>query len=195
MNRIPAYPNVPTLLQKVSDGVRKWDYGELPKGDAGIDATVGLMCELARLDYLDEIVISLARKIASSVNYEPLATAQSIYDWVVKNVTYTSDGHDEFVRAPRHIIKFDRKGDCDDMALLYVTICLATGIFKNLYFRVVAWKVENQPNNPFTHVYAMVEIPRVGVIPVDCVMDDGSNRRDGFGHEVSPILRSKIYRV
>lgn len=51
----------------------------------------------------------------------------AIYRWVCKNIRYAKDIHNvEYVKAPARLLE-SRTGDCDDIACLLASLCMAMG--------------------------------------------------------------------
>ncbi len=175
------------LKATTASGQKLWDFGALPSGDEGVRLTVQLMSQYARRDASDAQIRKLARGFLKEKTDRSRLLAA--FNWIVSNVKYTSDGHDEYVRSPRHTITTDFEGDCDDLATLFASLALAMGC--EVWFKVIAWRPENAPANPFTHVYNLVLIRDENlVVPVDAVMQS-----QGFANEKTPVLRSRIYAV
>lgn len=177
-----------TLIERRGSRQHLWDYGVLPSGDEGVRRTIALMSEYAVRDSLDGYIKSLASKFMS-IRQSDRQRLRSMFEWIYKNVRYEHDGFDEYVRSPRHIITTDFEGDCDDLSTLFAALALAMGY--QVWFKVIAWRPENQPTNPFTHVYNLVHVKDEDiVIPVDCVM-----AQYGFANEKSPVFRYMIFTV
>ena len=169
-------------------GQKLWDFGALPSGDDGVDLTIRLMTRYAVGDSSSKQITDLAARFKRAGKSDR-SKLKAAFDWIVTNVSYKSDGHDEYVRSPRHTITTDFEGDCDDMATLFASLALSMGY--EVWLKAIAWRPENAPANPFTHVYNLVLIPDENiVIPVDAVMQS-----QGFGREKTPALRSKVYSV
>lgn len=164
-----------------------WDYGVLSRGDAGVAMTINLMTMYAQRDATDPSITALVRRFLREKTDR--ARIKAAFDWVIGHVRYTGDGFDEYVRSPRHIVTTDWAGDCDDLATLFA--CFMRAMRFESWFKVIAWRPKNRPENPFTHVYNLVLIPDENiVIPVDCVMSSY-----GFQAEKKPTYREKIFAV
>jgi transglutaminase-like putative cysteine protease len=75
----------------------------------------------------------------------------ALYCWVCQNVKYRQDIHNvEYLRAPQRLIE-SGQGDCDDMACLLASLCMALG--HECRFVVVGF----EPNVP-SHVICQVAI-------------------------------------
>lgn len=75
----------------------------------------------------------------------------AIYCWVRQNIRYARDIHDvEYVKAPARLLE-TRQGDCDDIACLLASLCMAMG--NECRFLVVGFV----PNTP-SHVFCQVAV-------------------------------------
>lgn len=176
------------LYKVLPNGAKIWDYGVMKGGDRDVDKTVRLMKKYGTEDSHDEAIMKIASGIKSKYKND-IDQMRAAYDFVVKNITYKSDGKHEFVTSPRHLLWL-RTGDCDCMTTAVFALLLALG-FRDLYAKVIAWRPDKTKKDEFTHVYAMALIPSLGkVIPLDPVME-----KFGFGNEKQPVKRTKIYRI
>lgn len=177
-----------TLKRVLANGSKIWSYATMVGGDTDTDITAALMYEFGWADSTSPEIIQIANEIRAKY-HKDLEQIKAAYMYVVENMRYVEDGTDEFVASPRYALTWLKQGDCDCMTTSVVSILLALG-YKDIYAKVIAWKEENEENE-FTHVYAMVLIPSYNiVIPLDPVME-----AYGFGNEKQPVKRIKIYRI
>jgi len=99
----------------------------------------------------------LAEKICAGLepgdyNSEILA----IYAWVRQNMRYARDIHDvEYVKAPLRMLE-TKQGDCDDVACLLASLCMAMG--NEVRFLVVGFEDKN-PSHVFCQVAVRAQAP------------------------------------
>ncbi len=105
----------------------------------------------------------LAEKICAEVesgSYNDEISA--IYGWVRQNIKYRKDIHDvEYIRAPQRMLE-SGQGDCDDMACLLASLCMALG--HECRFLVVGFEDANP-----SHVVCQVAVRGL-------VVDGGGSR-------------------
>jgi transglutaminase-like putative cysteine protease len=114
------------------------------------------------------------------------AEAEAIFNFVRDNVRYTKDPYGfEYITTPPVLLedirlyiegKGDRPvGDCDDMAILSLSL------LKSIGFQVAIKVVSFTQNKKFGHVYGLV---RIGYdwVPIDCVRPDQSLGWESKGH-------------
>lgn len=163
----------------------------LGDGDIQIDGTVELMIDLAKRGSNHKLIRKLAKRLKDE-SHDITDYVQRCYKTVVDEIEYRLDSWQgetiEVVAAPWHTLVGDRKyGDCDCMVTALLALLLVEGV--ECMVKVVAWKKEQQ--NEFTHVYCLYNEPSVQAwIPMDPTAGD-----EGFGWEVAPIYRSKLYKV
>jgi transglutaminase-like putative cysteine protease len=97
--------------------------------------------------------VSLAEAVAGVPERDDFAEVSAIYWWVRQRVRYTGDPRDlDQYSTLRRTLELGI-GDCDDITIAYCTILAAAG------YRVGA-KIISQDGESFSHVYAVVELPR-----------------------------------
>lgn len=145
---------------------------------------------------VDPDVYALARKIVTQkcgANWctpekDNLAEAKAVYDYLRKNVRYTSDplGVDAYAAA-KHTLKMGA-ADCDDYSITACSLLLSLGIPCRL--KVIQTTGSSEPN----HIYAQVGLPRAN--PTKWHTMDASVAKP-FGWEAprSMIQKSWIYRA
>ena len=107
----------------------------------------------------------------------------AILDWFEANTTYTVN---ELPKRPEYMIR-DPRGDCDDLSLLFITMCRSQGIPAYLQAGLVLSESMNIDEMDWGghyhyvfdgagwHAWAMVYIPPWGWLPVDLTMLGGMN--------------------
>jgi hypothetical protein len=122
----------------------------LAQGDAGTAATVQQMWRLIDDGVKDQFVNRKAIEIVRGVRqFDRAGEARAVYDWVRRNIRFTSDiAGKETLRSPREILTV-RAGDCDDFVIL---ICSLLGTIGH---KMRITTVASHPADPtvFTHVY------------------------------------------
>lgn len=143
---------------------------------------------------VDPQIYALARKIVSQKcgdkwcvpEKDNVGEAKAIYEYLRKNVRYTSDilGVDSY-QNPRHTLGF-RAGDCDDYSITGCSLLLSVGIPCRL--KVIQTKDSAEPN----HIYAQAGFPRSN--PTKWITMDASVAKP-FGWEApaSMIAKSWLY--
>ena len=111
---------------------------EIGTGDEAVKITLKNMLRLARRDAKNQNIIDIARRLErKSKNENELVN--NIFNFVKENIKYRYDNvaatdilglekdladRTELLIAPIHLIATEKKGDCDDMSMLFATICL-----------------------------------------------------------------------
>ena len=136
-----------------------------------LDATVRAMQGLARegRKNLRPLAASICAEIESG-DYN--SEINALYNFVCKNIRYAKDPHDvEYVQAPKRLLE-SRQGDCDDMACLMASLCMAMG--HECRFVVVGF--DGSPSHVFCQV-AVRGAPSV----------DGSGRGEKLWVTLDPV--------
>lgn len=124
------------------------------------DVKVGMIYLLTKASADPEI-----RRLAIEITQHSQNKILSIYNWVKGNVPYTPDPNNiELMISPSRMADDYRAGkaiggDCDDIALLTVSLLRSIGIKSDLV--IIA------QSNEFDHVYCQAHSEKLGVIPVD----------------------------
>jgi transglutaminase-like putative cysteine protease len=86
----------------------------------------------------------------------------AVYAWVRQNVNYMRDIHDvEYVQAPARLLE-SKRGDCDDIACLLASLCMAIG--NECRFAVIGFE-DKQPSHVICQVAVRAQAP--GMTSVD----------------------------
>lgn len=171
------------------------DTAELKAGSAGTDETVKEMIRLIKSGMkssdVQEIASSLKSQTKSDLDY-----FQAAHAFVVRNIEYKNDrwkGKEAEVLASARLTLTGRRpyGDCDDMVIALATLLMLNNM--KAAIKVVAWKPKQK--DQFTHVYLLGYVPSLNAwIPADPVRD-ATLGQSGFGWEIAPIFKRKIYQV
>lgn len=125
----------------------------------------------------DPIIIDLARR-ASKDDETVLGTVANLIDYVTQNTTYRNF---ETPRYPLDTLR-DGLGDCDDQALLLISMARSLGIPAYLKVGIIihpnivdsdtSWEghLENEADGIGWHGWVMVYIPPWGWVPVDLTL-------------------------
>lgn len=138
-------------------------------GDAGTAQTVSLAKKLVDAAVKDPAVNALAVAIVRpTANYDNLAKAEAVYDWVQANVRYVQDpvgpyGAKETLRPMRDLMVL-LAGDCDDINMVFIPSLLGTLGYSS---RVVTIKADRETPHEYSHVYCEALIDGEWV-PMDC---------------------------
>jgi transglutaminase-like putative cysteine protease len=82
----------------------------------------------AMIDPSDKEIKELAEKIKREANSDDAWTvANSIYVWVKTNTLYHTDLNSDYIQSAIEVLH-NRRGDCDELSFLYISLCRAVGI-------------------------------------------------------------------
>lgn len=129
---------------------------------------------------IDEVIEELATSITANES-TVLGMVLALLDWVRENIEY---GSLEFPRYPLETLR-GRVGDCDDQAILLITLSRALGIpallqLGNVYMKRyersrVTWegRLELRQRDVGWHGWALIYIPPWGWLPIDLTLKVG----------------------
>lgn len=133
----------------------------IPRGDAGVRATVAQMIRLIRLGSSSPTVRKAATSLVKYVQARDyLAQSSVIRAWVASHLKFLRDPRGtELLHTPDVLLSMISTGgtayaDCDDAAILAGALALAIGLRVRIV--TVAFK---DPSAPFTHTFAEVGSP------------------------------------
>lgn len=159
---------------------------QLPEGDPGTGVTIQHMIGLIEAGKKNPLVNRAAASIVRSVpQFQRLAEASAVYQWVRRNIRFTSDVKGvETLRAPAETLTAG-VGDCDDYVTLIASLLATIG--HNL--RIVT--VASDPRDPsiFTHVF-----------PEDYIRGrwvalDAARRNPAIGKRPSRVYRVRVWQM
>ena len=139
---------------------------DIPVGWRGTSATIQAMQKLVSEGKRDYAILEARSMLAGACpgQKDYLCLVQHIYDYIKSTIKFVRDPFAiETVQAPTQTIQL-RSGDCDDFSILFNALCEAAGL--QTWFKTIAADRTNP--SEFSHVYSVVEIPKVGVVPADC---------------------------
>jgi Transglutaminase-like superfamily len=125
----------------------------LPGGDAGVAKTMALIQRLVDSAIKDPFINRTAIEILQQSNapqYDQLAAARNIYEWVHRNIRYVQDPVGKETVRPANVILEVRAGDCDDINGVLIPSLLGTIGITTRGVTIAAC----QGSNDFTHIYA-----------------------------------------
>ena len=159
-------------------------YGYLG-GMAGTDRTIRTMQRLVTDGRTHPDIVFLAQQLSRKRHRKDYAgRANEIFHWVQRNIHYVEDPVDtELLRTPDMVLKF-KAGDCDDQAILFSALCQAVG----LRTRFKAIKANKDKPRSFSHVYSEVQIPNVGWVPADTIVEKAN-----LGWEAPHTFGSRVW--
>lgn len=147
--------------------VTPWAVEWIPRGDAGITATVAHMARLARARSLDPRLRDTAVSIVRFIDgRDPTLQARLLRDWIDARVHFLPDPTlAEALHDPIDVLAtIAREGiarvDCDDVATLVAALGLSIGLHPRLV--VAAFS----PSRRFSHVWTELATP-CGWLPID----------------------------
>ena len=143
---------------------------------------------------------SLARSLAGNET-KILTIIKNFVNWIAKNITYQTH---EVPLYPNETLN-ERKGDCDDQAILLITLSRIVGIPAFLQIGTVYTPSMSQMNRSYWdnhvtvvqkrigwHGWAMVYIPPWGWLPVDLTYVFGSIAEDPLNAIRNAAVTSQI---
>lgn len=125
----------------------------MPGGDAGVSQTMSLIRQLVDAAIKDPYINRTAIQILQQSNapqYDQLAAAHTIYDWVLRNIRYVQDPVGKETVRPASVILEVRAGDCDDINGVLLPSLLGTIGIATRGVTVAAAR----GSNDFSHIYA-----------------------------------------
>ncbi len=139
---------------------------EIDPGYRGTEQTIRAMQRVVSEDKRKWALLELASGLANSCpgHKQYLCWVKQIHGFIQRTVKYVRDPVGiEQVAAPLVTLQ-RRAGDCDDQATLFNALCEVLGM--RTYFKTII----ADPSRPsdFSHVYSVVDVPKVSRIPVDC---------------------------
>lgn len=125
----------------------------LPGGDAGVAKTMRLIRQLVDAAIKDPFINRTAIQILQQSNapqYDQCAAAQTIYEWVHRNIRYVQDPVGKETVRPANVILEVRAGDCDDINGVLIPSLLGTIGITTRGVTIAA----APGSDDFTHIYA-----------------------------------------
>lgn len=125
----------------------------LASGDAGISQTIDLIRRLVDVGEKTPIVNETAIRALSEGNaeqYNDMAAARAVYDWVRRNIRYVPDPVSKETVRPADVILRVSAGDCDDINGVLIPSLLGT---IGIPTRLVTVAADPSMPDQFTHVY------------------------------------------
>lgn len=124
--------------------------------------------DISYVDTSNSDILNTARSIADRVpDGNAFTTAKELFKWLKSNTRYTT--HDDKPGIQPVAITYNtRKGDCDDLSLLYITLCRSVGIPSRL---IRGYIINLNEQNAIPHAWVEVFVGDVsynGWIPVEC---------------------------
>lgn len=167
---------------------------QIPSNTIGNLKTVQVMRKIAHDRAGHPTVRALALAIINherTLSHDYVNEALAIGRFVQRHVAYVRDAagfeqlHDPILMIEK-INAGQARGDCDDMALLIVTLLLSIGHFPS--FRVVKY---NRASPSFNHIY-VVDYERNGRGPRERVVLDAIMKDEPMGYEVPHVQGKEI---
>lgn len=125
----------------------------MPGGDRGVAKTMGLIRQLVDSAIKDPYINRTAIEILQQSNapqYDQAAAAQTIYNWVLRNIRYVQDPVGKETVRPAAVILEVRAGDCDDINGVLIPSLLGTIGVATRGVTVAA----APGSDDFSHIYA-----------------------------------------
>jgi hypothetical protein len=125
----------------------------MPGGDAGVAQTMSLVRQLVDTAIKDPYINRQAIEILQRANapqYDQMAAARVIYDWVRRNIRYVQDPVGKETVRPANVILEVGAGDCDDINGVLIPSLLGTIGVPTRGVTIAA----AQGSDDFSHIYA-----------------------------------------
>lgn len=125
----------------------------LPGGDQGVAKTMDLIRSLVDQAIKDPYINRCAIQILQTSNtpqYDPMAAARAIYEWVRRNIRYVPDPVEKETVRPANVILKVGAGDCDDINGVLIPSLLGTIGISSRGVTVAA----APESDDFSHIYA-----------------------------------------
>lgn len=141
---------------------------ELPKGDAGIEATIESMRAIVIHATGSPIMQSIAARLSARADRKDrLGQVRQVRDWARRVLLFKPDGFgQETLRIPEQLIADiaeagKTSADCDDSAMLIASLLSILGL------RTAFVIISTRPGGPFVHVFAAIVTPQDGLVAID----------------------------
>jgi transglutaminase-like putative cysteine protease len=104
------------------------------------------------IDPSDREIKALAEQIKSETGSDDVWTvANAMYTWVKNNIIYHVDPQSTYVQSAIEVLH-NRRGDCDELSFLYISLCRAVGIPARF---VTGYWVSDKPEGKYVgHAWA-----------------------------------------
>lgn len=149
---------------------------------------------LAYLESNNTFIKSSAQSVLSQVNNNnSFLVAKGLFQWLKQNTKYQT--HPEENKVQRAIITYQlRKGDCDDLSFLYISLCRSVGIPARLISGFLIQEVNSFASavrHAWVEVFVGGNITDNGWIPVECACNTSIENEvnQNFGVEDVEHLR------
>jgi hypothetical protein len=160
----------------------------LPGGDPGVSRTIRKMRTLIDQGVKSATVRAQALEILNAYRvpaFDWMGQARAIYDWVLRNVTFTPDPRGkEGLQAAEWTLQY-RRGDCDCFTILLCSLLGSVG----MKTRIVT--IAGVPEDPtqFSHVYPEVSVDGKWITV------DAARRNPAFGVAPKKYFRRRAWSV
>jgi len=160
----------------------------LPSGDAGVSFTIRKMRKLIDQGIRSPQVRAQALTILNQARvkaFDWLGNARAIYEWALRNITFTPDPRGkEGLQTADWTLTY-RRGDCDDYSILICSLLDTIGMKTRLI------TIAGDPRDPdqFSHVYPEV------FVGGQWVTVDAARRKPEFGKQPSTYSRKRWWAV
>ncbi len=148
------------------------------------------------IDPFDPEVLSIATTVLQNAQSDnSFVIAKALFSWLKQNIEYNTHPEEKAVRSATVTLE-NRKGDCDDLSFLYISLCRSVGIPARFIRGFLV--AETAPGTVSAVAHAWVEIfvgtsdSLSGWIPVECACCSNSIETDinqNFGVESAFHLR------
>jgi transglutaminase-like putative cysteine protease len=148
------------------------------------------------IDPYDPNINAIAEKIQkNSKTNNSFLLAKTMFVWLKENIQYQTHPDYQGVR-PAAVTLYNKTGDCDDLSLLYVSLCRAVGIPARFIRGFLLTSTDNGTAIAIAHAWVEVFVGETvdfnGWIPVECACCTTSIETDinqNFGVESALHLR------
>ena len=130
---------------------------------------------------------ALAREIAGGET-NPLRKARRIYEWCAANVVYAFAHEYSTIQNISEACLRERKGDCGQIGLLFITLCRLSGVPARWQS---GWVIE--PGRENLHDWTEICVEPWGWVPVDPWAAQALNHSDGLSEARKEEIRNHYF--
>jgi hypothetical protein len=151
---------------------------------------------LAYLESDNTFIKSSAESVLNQLdNNNSFLVAKGLFQWLKQNTDYQT--HPEEDRVQRAITTYQlRKGDCDDLSFLYISLCRSVGIPARLISGFLLQQVEDSfsvVRHAWAEVFVGGNITTDGWIPVECASNASIKNEINQNFGVEDVYHLRLF--